>query len=134
MPNTLIHVQDSSGIDRPVRGTSAGQIELGSVAGADSTFDVQTVLQKCQSATVTADGTVKATPGFLLGVFIIATSSGTFVLRDGGSSGTIKLGEASNAVPTAAGTLLNFGCAIEFSTDIYFDLVSGSMAANIFYV
>lgn len=134
MPGTSIHGQDLSGINRVIRTDSVGQLVSAAQAGDDSTFDVKSVLQKGQSATVTASGTVKATPGFVISIFIIATGSGTFRLRDGGASGSILVGEASNAVPTSAGTLFNFGAAIEFGTDIYFELAAGTLAANIIYL
>lgn len=134
MPSTSMHGQDVGGINRVVRTSSAGELVIAAQAGDNTTFDVKSVLQIAQSATLSASGTVKATPGFVTSVLIVATASGTFRLRDGGSSGSILIGEASSAVPTAAGTLFQFGAAIEFATDIYFELVAGTLAANIFYV
>lgn len=47
---------------------------------------------------VTATAQIQAGPGKLLGFYVSATSSGTLVLRDGGSGGTQITGTVTPAV------------------------------------
>lgn len=130
----LAYGRTLSGDEVPILADTSNRLVLSPGQNFDSDFTKSDSFTKVQSSTVTASGTIKATPGFVAKVIIIATASGTFRLRDGGASGTIKFGEASNAVPTAAGTQYDFGGALEFATDIYFELVAGTLAVNVFYI
>lgn len=61
---------------------------------------------------ITATGTVSDKPGTLLGFYVNSTSSGTLVLRDGGSSGTALSGTITPAIgfhrfPASFGTDLH---------------------------
>lgn len=47
---------------------------------------------------LTASGSVSAYPGTLLGFYVHSTTSGTIVLKDGGSSGTAISGTITPAV------------------------------------
>ena len=47
---------------------------------------------------ITATGAVSTDPGALLGFYVNSTSSGTLVLRDGGSSGTVMSGTITPAI------------------------------------
>lgn len=47
---------------------------------------------------ITATGDVSATPGTLIGFYVNSTSSGTVVLRDGGSGGTVMSGTITPAI------------------------------------
>ena len=47
---------------------------------------------------ITATGTVKSTPGVLLGFYVNSTTGGTLVLRDGGASGTAITGTITPAI------------------------------------
>lgn len=56
---------------------------------------------------LTATGVVSATPGALIGFYVNSTTSGTLVLRDGGSGGTVMGG----TITPAAGTFHQFPAA-----------------------
>lgn len=62
---------------------------------------------------ITATGTVKAVSGMLQGFFCNSTTSGTLVLRDGGSGGTA----ISGTITPSAGTFYRFPCT--FGTDLH---------------
>ena len=62
---------------------------------------------------VSASGTVKSTPGILLGFLCNSTTSGTIVLKDGGSSGTAMTGTIT---PTAGQW---YPLPVAFETDLY---------------
>lgn len=47
---------------------------------------------------ITSTGLVTANPGVLIGFYVNSTSSGTIVLRDGGSSGTVMCGTITPAI------------------------------------
>lgn len=47
---------------------------------------------------LTASGAINANPGTLIGFYVNSTSSGTIVLKDGGSSGTALCGTITPAV------------------------------------
>lgn len=47
---------------------------------------------------ITATGSVTTKPCFLLGFYVNNTSTGTLVLRDGGSSGTVMSGTITPAI------------------------------------
>lgn len=47
---------------------------------------------------VTATGAIKAVSGQLLGFYVNSTTSGTIVLRDGGSGGTVVSGTITPAI------------------------------------
>ncbi len=62
---------------------------------------------------MSATGTVKVVSGQLLGFFCNSTTSGTLVLRDGGSGGTA----ISGTITPTAGTFYRFPAA--FGTDLH---------------
>lgn len=75
---------------------------------------------------MTATGTVCSTGGALLGFYVNSTSSGTIVLKDGGSSGTALSGTITPAVgfhrfPSTFGTSLHA-------------TVGGTLDVSFFYV
>lgn len=47
---------------------------------------------------ITATGSVTDNPGSLLGFYVNSTSTGTLVLRDGGSGGTVMSGTITPAI------------------------------------
>jgi hypothetical protein len=47
---------------------------------------------------ITATGAITANQGMLLGFYVNSTSSGTLVLRDGGSGGTVMCGTITPAI------------------------------------
>ena len=47
---------------------------------------------------ITATGAVTANPGVLLGFYVNSTTTGTLVLRDGGSGGTVMCGTITPAI------------------------------------
>jgi hypothetical protein len=47
---------------------------------------------------ITATGDVSTVPGSLIGFYVNSTSSGTIVLRDGGSGGTVMSGTITPAI------------------------------------
>ena len=66
----------------------------------------------------TATGTVKSTPGILLGFLCNSTSSGTIVIRDGGGSGTAITG----TITPSAGSWYNLPVA--FNTDLHITIAN----------
>lgn len=62
---------------------------------------------------LTASGAVSAFPGVLIGFFVASTSSGTIVLKDGGSGGTAVTG----TITPAAGAF--YPCYMAFATSCY---------------
>ena len=61
---------------------------------------------------LTSSGAVSAVPGILIGIMINSTSSGTIVLRDGGSAGTAVTGTITPAIGFLP-------CYMAFSTSCY---------------
>lgn len=47
---------------------------------------------------LTATGAISLNPGTLIGFYVNSTSSGTIVLRDGGSGGTVMSGTITPAI------------------------------------
>lgn len=74
---------------------------------------------------LTGTGTVKATPGRLLGFYVGSTSSGTIVLRDGGASGTALTGTITPAVGWHA-------LPLAYSTDLHATL-GGTISVTFAY-
>lgn len=66
---------------------------------------------------LTASGAVSLVPGTLLGFYVASTTSGTIVLRDGGSGGTAVTGTITPAVGWNA-------CPISFSNACYATLAN----------
>jgi hypothetical protein len=74
---------------------------------------------------ITATGTVCATGGALLGFYVNSTSSGTLVLRDGGSSGTALSGTITPAIgfhrfPATFGTDLHATIANTLNVTLFY--------------
>lgn len=75
----------------------------------------------------TTSGTVKATPGAIMGAFYIdvgVSGTGYCNLRDGGAGGTIKARLGANG-QNAAGPLEVGPEGIKCNTDIYCEFVGG---------
>lgn len=73
------------------------QVTLGTALSKD----VDTITSHPKAPTpvnLTASGSILATPGQIVGFYVASTSSGTIVLRDGGSDGTAISGTITPAV------------------------------------
>ena len=128
----LAYGQTSAGVDVPLLADTSNRLVGAPASNYDSDFVKADVFTKAQSITLSADGAVKATPGCFLGILCTASTSGEFKLLDGGSGGTIKVGDASNFVSMSAGDFIRLGFALEFATDIYLD-INGTLTVNVFY-
>ncbi len=88
-----------------------------------------------KSAHLNASGTVFAQPARVKGFSICATAStaGTLLLKDGGSSGTtlLEVDIPSNSNPNSFYTLVP-GEGIRFTTDIYATL-TGIASVTVYY-
>lgn len=58
----------------------------------------QLVAQSGQPINLTASGAVSLVPGMLVGFYVNSTTSGTIVIRDGGSGGTAISGTITPAI------------------------------------
>ncbi len=56
------------------------------------------VFEAGNPTTLTESGSVRSTPGALLGFYVNSTTAGTIVLKDGGSSGTDMSGTITPAI------------------------------------
>lgn len=56
------------------------------------------VIENGSYKNITGTGVITAKAGMLLGFYVNSTSSGTLVLRDGGSSGTVMDGTITPAI------------------------------------
>lgn len=72
-----------------------------------------------ESTLLTSSGAVSAVPGQLLGFYVASTSSGTIVIKDGGSGGTALTG----TITPAAGGVWHF-LPLKCKTDIYATLAN----------
>ena len=82
-----------------------------------------------RSSSKSADGTVKTGPGFLGGIQVTASASGVIRLYDNtAASGTVLIDQ----IAVFAGDCYEW--PIEFTTGLYFDLVSGTATVTIFYI
>lgn len=99
----------------------------------DTSFDRALTAKRTEVATITSSGVAYNGPCLLSRVFVVGTGSGTFRVRDGGASGTIKIGTASTAVATTASPSLPFEDCF-FGTDLYVEIVSGTPELNVFYI
>ena len=76
------------------------------------------------SVTLTADGTVYAGRQRIRHITYLATATaGSVVLKDGGSSGVVKLDVATPAIADAYDIVIP-GDGILFDTDVYLDLTN----------
>lgn len=76
------------------------------------------------SVTLTADGTVYAGRQRIRHITYLATATaGSVVLKDGGSSGVVKLNVATPAIADAYDIVIP-GDGILFDTDVYLDLTN----------
>lgn len=73
----------------------------------------------------TTTGTVKATPGELIGFYVNSTTAGTVVLRDGGAGGTVLNGTITPAVGF-------HWFPVRFATDLHVT-VGGTIDVTFFY-
>jgi len=83
---------------------------------------------------LSADGVVKASPGELYGVTVIASSTGIIRVYDNASaaSGTLLWSSVS---AVTAGSVIHFGGnGIKAKNGLFFDLVSGTATVNVLYV
>lgn len=70
------------------------------------------MLQGGSPVNLTSSGAVSNLPGTLLGFYVNSTSSGTVILKDGGSAGTAVTGTITPAIGWN-------GCYMQFSTSCY---------------
>lgn len=129
-----VYGKTSSGDYVPLLADTSNRLSMAPGGDYSSDFNKTDVFTKLQTITLSASGDIKATPGFIVSAYVVSSSSGTIRLRDGDSSGTIKFGDASTAVSVSAGDWIRFGGAVEFGTDIYFELASGSASINFYYI
>lgn len=86
-----------------------------------------------QAKSVTSTGTVHSGPGRVLGVqYRAGATAGTVVLKDGGSSGTVKLTIYTPASAAHAGFVEVLGGGIQFGTDIHATLTNADGVTVIF--
>jgi hypothetical protein len=84
------------------------------------------------SATRTTDGTLVSGPARIKGVMLTTTTTaGSIVLKDGGSSGTVRLTLNTPAVAEMFNALLP-GEGIRFTTDVYLDTTDVA-SVTVFY-
>ncbi len=86
-----------------------------------------------QAKSVTSSSTLHDGPGRVHGVqYRAGATAGTVVLKDGGSSGTVKLTIYTPASATHAGFVPIGGGGIQFQTDIYAALTQADGVTVVF--
>ena len=84
------------------------------------------------SATRTSDGTIVGGPARIKGVLITTSSTaGSVVLKDGGSSGTVRMTLNTPAVAEMFNALLP-GEGVRFTSNVYLD-VTNVDSVTVFY-
>lgn len=89
-----------------------------------------TMFETGSPVNLTASGAISLRPGYLLGFYVNTTSSGTLVIKDGGSSGTALTGTITPAIgfhrfPAAIRSATGAYATIGATLDVTFFFAAG---------